>query len=420
MRKGFTLIELLVTVLVTSIVVLAAYTMVSGTAASFRNENDRGQLLANLRAAQMMIQRDIGRIGYRAAFDSEKESIHVLGGNILAFNVGRVQVGGRHYSEFTLVGDLTDYTEFTIRESLGNQISVDNMGLGSIQSNGCLSKIANRAPGIVPNASLGCMVGSCDRPNCSGVPPAPGLFNEDFEAAFMQSFDNIWAIRLTSISRDRSVIVALENPLDQELSSLQLKLADPLPTTPELGFAVNFTGDELAPISAISYGVHMVDINGDGNRIPCLLRCFRNPIMVGDSNLAPPTNCSILLRNVQYFDVLPLHTDMTAAQQTDYETTLSTSPLNYGAMLPWMASPPRIENLTGITFRIGVLGEVPITGRTIEQAQITAAGPFPPFLIAGPHAFNYVHIQGNASLFSRSTATGTRFIFASDRATIPW
>lgn len=134
-------------------------------------------------------------------------------------------------------------------------------------------------------------------------------------------------------------------------------------------------------------------------------------------------NCSILLRNVLYFDVLPLHANMTPVQRTQHELTLRTNPFLFTTTLPWMniaADIPQVSDLTGITFRIGVLGEVPITGRTIEQAQIDAAGPFPPFLIVNTLPFNYVHIQGNASLFSRSLASSTRPIYDAARATIPW
>ena len=48
-KHGFTLVELMISVLVTSIVVIAAYSLLRGTTSNFNNEDDRVQLRANLR-----------------------------------------------------------------------------------------------------------------------------------------------------------------------------------------------------------------------------------------------------------------------------------------------------------------------------------------------------------------------------------
>ena len=63
-RRGFSLIELLVTVLITSIIVIAAYQLLTSTANSFGDEDNRRLLEANLRNAELLIQRDISRTGY--------------------------------------------------------------------------------------------------------------------------------------------------------------------------------------------------------------------------------------------------------------------------------------------------------------------------------------------------------------------
>ena len=139
-RRGFTLIELLVTVFITSIVSIAAYAMFFGTSNNFNDEKERQRVEANLRNAELLIQRDLSRVGYHTTFDSSLESENIAGfsgGTFQAF-VGyrsgsatyRVFVNNNavdqafKVAQFSFAADFTDYDGFLVNTQSGTELTI--------------------------------------------------------------------------------------------------------------------------------------------------------------------------------------------------------------------------------------------------------------------------------------------------------
>lgn len=360
LRRGFTLIELLIVMLLTSIVVLASYALMTGTASTFKNEDARKVLEANLRNAELLIQRDITRIAYRAGFDSISDGTRIAdtaAPNILAFQHARIKLDGNDYSEFTIVGDVTDYEGFEIDALNGTVLSFSNT-LTMPPTSFELYAIENTAPAH-HSAS-----------------------DEQFNEAFMRAFANVHAIRLTS-SENQSVIVSVAS-VDPVTRTIRLK--ESFNPDPSLGFSTTnrLSGDMVTPIIAISYTVSLID------GVPCLMRCTNHPFTRN-----APSNCQELIRNIGYFDVLPNYTTIPANQISN---ALAVAP---GGTLAWVSAPPTIDTLTGLVFRVSIIGEQMVRDLEVSEAQVDAFNQPPFWLDAKGDVFPYVHLTGSALIHSR-------------------
>lgn len=366
LRRGFTLIELLVAVLLTSIVVLAAYALMTGTASTFKNEDARKVLEANLRNAELLVQRDITRVAYRAGFDSLNDGTRVVDAtapNILAFQHGRINVGGNNYSEFTIVGDITDFEGFEIEALNGDVLSFSNT-LTIPPTSYELYAIESTAPAHKSASAA------------------------QFDEAFILAFANVHAIRLTS-SENQSVIVSVASV---DLAAHTIRLKQAFNPDPSLGFSTSnrLSGDMVTPVIGVSYTVALID------GFPSLMRCSNNPFTRN-----APTNCQELIRNVGYFDVLPSYLGMPANQMSN---ALAVAP---GGVLAWVAAPPTIDKLTGVTFRLSIIGEQMARDVEVSAAQV-AALDLPPFWrAANGDPFPYVHLTGSALIHSHWLAGAT-------------
>ena len=143
-RRGFSLIELLVTVLITSIIVIAAYQLLTSTANSFGDEDNRRLLEANLRNAELLIQRDISRTGYAYGFSADGSvatgegrldngicratglSVPESGNSFMPKQLAfKHAVDNNGNSAIQIIASISDYDDFTVSSYSSNTVTLD-------------------------------------------------------------------------------------------------------------------------------------------------------------------------------------------------------------------------------------------------------------------------------------------------------
>ncbi len=384
-KHGFTLIELMIAVLITAIVVIGAYGLLRGTTSNFNNEDDRVQLRGNLRNAEMLLQRDIGRIAFRSDYEATASA---NGGksdvNLQAFRHARVQVNGLWFSQITIVGDITDFGFFEIRRANGATLILNDLALTGLQNNDCLQKVAAREEGVT---TLTCGIGHCNA--CvNGAPEANA--GTRFDEAFAQAFQDAAAVRLTSVARNVSVTRQIDN--DTRPTNRTITLKNNLTLDPQYGFAALLLGDRLTPITAITYTVMQ---NGNTSELD-LVRCTHSlddaPVLY---------RCSIVVRNVDYFDVYPIVTGMNRTDTANMMANDRAAGQDFSDVenLGWTASGFTVAQLTGVNFRLGVHGN-----REVKDAQYDATlnsqRMFEPYYAEGGKVYHRAHVQSSAAVYS--------------------
>lgn len=384
-RHGFTLIELLITVLITSIVVMAAYMLVTATTGNFDREDDLVQLRANLRNAEMLIQRDIGRVAFRSGFVMNNDGVR-SDVAYQAFTHSRVQLkdsGGqtRSFSQMTIVGDITDFGYFQIRMAQGGKnVEFEKEATNAIQSNDCLLRAAKEGSTV---RKLTCPVGFCD--GC-GAGAAEADSTKRAEEAVVQSFEHASAVRFTSIARNESAIRLLST--STPVSGTVISLSKNLTLPDSYGFAAMLIGDRATPIISMTYSVVA---NGDEFD---LVRC-NHAIDINRAAGVVPNSCAIVLRNVTSFDVFPIMAHSNINQLTQL---IANNPLNT-ANLTWQSLNFDLKDLTGVFFRIAVRSDQPAKGVSFD-ATANAASYLPPFEVVNGQPHHVAYIQSSATIFS--------------------
>lgn len=385
-KYGFTLVELMISVLVTSIVIIAAYALLRGTTTNFNNEDDRVQLRSNLRNTEMLLQRDIGRVAFRSNYQAFQVNNGPSDVNFQAFRHARVQIGTKYYSQITIVGDITDFGFFEIRRAQGKVVELNDLALSGLQNNDCLQKLAAQ-DGTVK--TLTCGIGHCKA--CVNGSPEDNASSR-FDEAFNLAFHNAAAVRITSVGRNKSVIRKLNNttrPSERKVYLVQ----NVENVQPDDGFAALFLGDRLTPITAITYSVMENTTQvGEMDLVRCTHSLDDHPV---------PYSCSIVARNVDYFDVYPIVTGVNrenAAMGMANDKTVGKD-FSDQANLSWTSANYTIQQLTGVNFRIGVHGTRPVTNPQYDET-MNNARYFPPYFKNGDNIYNRAHVQSSAAIYS--------------------
>lgn len=384
-KYGFTLVELMISVLVTSIVIIAAYALLRGTTTNFNNEDDRVQLRSNLRNTEMLLQRDIGRVAFRSSFQAYQVKNQHSDTNFQAFRHARVQIDGKYYSQITIVGDITDFGFFEIRRANSKVVELNDLALSGLQNNDCLQKLAAQ-DGTVK--TLTCGIGHCKA--CVNGSPEDNASSR-FDEAFDLAFRNAAAVRMTSVARNESIMRRLDNT--NRPSARRLYLVDNLSVDPQMGFAALFLGDRLTPITAITYSVMKnLSHTDEMDLVRCTHSLDDHPV---------PYSCSIVARNIDYFDVYPIFTGVNRegaalTMATDKATDKDFSDYEN---LGWSSGDNSITKLTGVNFRIGVHGTRPVINPQYDET-MNNARYFPPYFKNGNNIYNRAHVQSSAAIYS--------------------
>lgn len=321
--RGFSLVELLVTVLITSIVVMAAYQLLTSTTQNFGTEDNRRILDANLRNAELLLQRDISRTGYgfgytlqtgrvvnnvcQASFLPPNNTWH--DGDIIAFNYATDD----EFAKIRIIGSMSDYDDFKVASFNGGTIEVNQSVTQPLVAN----QVYNQ-DSLVRVAANG----------------------QAFHSIFNRVFRHAAALEISTPDVGTAVaLVSGVNASSDSAPQITINAAnvvgqcsiDPIQPLSE---------SNINPIVSIVYYVK----NGD------LLRCYGN-ISANDVFAVDDENCDVLLQNVAYFDVYPI---------TDANNTLTFDDAKNDGV--W--SNVHLSEMSGVMFRIGAKAEVTSRGNT--------------------------------------------------------
>lgn len=319
--RGFSLVELLVTVLITSIVVMAAYQLLTSTTQNFGTEDNRRILDANLRNAELLLQRDISRTGYGFGYTLQTKRVvnNVCqasflppsgtwnDGNIIAFNYATDD----DFAKIRIIGSMSDYDDFKVASFNGGTIEVNQSVTQPLVANQVYNQ--NSLVRVAANGQA-------------------------FHSIFNRVFRHAVALEISTPDVGTAVaLVSGVNASSDSAPQITINAAnvigqcsiDPIQPLSE---------SNINPIVSIVYTVE----NGD------LLRCYSN-ISADDVFAIDEKACDVLLQNVAYFDVYPI---------TDNNSALTFSDAKNDGV--W--SNVHLSEMSGVTFRIGAKSEVTSRG----------------------------------------------------------
>lgn len=280
-RRGFSLIELLVTVLITSIIVIAAYQLLTSTANSFGDEDNRRLLEANLRNAELLIQRDISRTGYSYGYTADDGNGRMQGG---ACRAARLSVGFsgmnafkpvafKHATDGTnskiqIIASISDYDDFTVSSYSNGTVTLDRTVT--------LPLVANQV-----------YKSSVDGSNLSNTSADDGTF----AAIFNRVFRNASAVEISTPDTG-TAIAAIDSIKDGQFNFIgnTQDFTRYCGIDPERPFVEN----TVNPIIAIVYRLNAGRLE----------RCISS--VIGDDFGVDENKCDVLLENVEYFQVYPI------------------------------------------------------------------------------------------------------------------
>ena len=388
-KRGFTLIELMIAVVITSIVVMAAYILMNAVTSNFNTEDDRVALRSNLRNAEMLIQRDLGRIGYRSVIYNSGSGFSVLannGNSNVTFQAFQHSTWNQSsdttmFSQFTIVGDITDYGHFEIERLMGATVTVRPTTLSSIQTNDCLSKISATKNSA---STLTCGVGYCN--NCQdGALEVNGA--DRFNDAFVSSFKNAAAVRFEPNSNAMTSDIRLLSKTPINGYNLNLSEAANLPG--DHNYAALNIGDRVTPISAITYPVMENETGGHD-----LVRCLHDLNEMSSAHKATVKSCAIVLRNVLDFRIYPF-----AASQDFNDQVTNTVNTSAVSDAQWNLN---VNQISSFMFHLSARSSTPLSNPdSIFDAEANELSYMPPFEKIGDLVYNREHVLGSALIYSR-------------------
>ena len=287
-RRGFTLIELVVAVFLTSIVVIAAYSLVTGSTQSFKDQNDRRILEANVRNAELIIQRDFSRIGYHAPFDKVGKELRVktcagTSTTETAINALHVTKDGEN-TKVSFLADLTDYDGFMVKSNTGGTLTFEK--------------------------NLKLPLSAIDFADHNATPTHQPVDETGFNAIFERAFKHAHAVYILSPT-SQGILAKWDHDTQTVTTCSAAKLE-------EYGFssAMPFVGDSVYPVLRVNYHV---DKNEN------LLRCYGDPFETSKS--FDEDTCEVLLSHVKLFKVYPLTSSNTTANDNCMNSTVINVPL---------------------------------------------------------------------------------------------
>lgn len=407
---GFSLIELLVAVFLTSIVTLAAFTLLGSSNVAYKDQNVRRKLEGNVRNAEMQLQRDLSRAGYRFPLYAKNgddvglnkyiSSSLIASNKVQSFTFHR-DPNGNAFSAFTVITSILDF----------NGIEVD-----SVTSDTTLNI----------NERLTAPLTAADLEDETFLP-------SDFTAGELESRDltapEFYSAITNAFRANPTVGFVLSNNAGNDWMFIEKDsscgdcLTAPASAPSALGSTYQVTiphvdvGDlsiELIyPVVAITYMV--LPKEGDNKNMQ-LVRCFNKKYQNPTTNSEDLQDCQVLLERVQYFDVVPLGIKHTLASNT----LTGNAPVLFGDsnIQSWlngqidqfgdgvfgsknfaskvydaMKSNSSIEDLRGFYFRFSAAGDSP--NEQIKTAGATGKTPYNAFTSDG---YPIIHAQGTTYL----------------------
>lgn len=313
-RRGFSLIELLVTVLITSIIVIAAYQLLTSTANSFGDEDNRRLLEANLRNAELLIQRDISRTGYAYGYTADSTGNGRMQGGAcraarLSGGLTFKPVAFKHATDGTnskiqIIASISDYDDFTVSSYSNGTVTLDRTVT--------LPLVANQV-----------YKSSIDGSNLSNTSADDGTF----AAIFNRVFRNASAVEISTPDTG-TAIAAIASIEDGQFNFIGTtsNFTQYCGIDPERPFVEN----TVNPIIAIVYRLNAGRLE----------RCISS--VIGNDFDVDENKCDVLLENVEYFQVYPILSDSTFDRTSFPSESLDSI---------WR--PVTIGQLYGAMFRIG-------------------------------------------------------------------
>lgn len=376
---GFSLIELLVAVLLTSITVLAAFQLMTGTSGQFNDENERRMLNANLRNAELILQRDISRTAYAVGYDSSKSerntcetegehSVYAADSNSKAGLLAFKQNRDNHFANMRIVASISDYAGFPLSGA---------------------SNVKNPQDAIFdPTLSLPLVARQVANGNFKGLT----VTGDDFDSIFRAQFQNASAIEITT-SENKSIIVETTGIAD---GSSTVLFATPVDTQYcGIDATQPFNGDTALPIIAINYTVA-------GNTLyRCVTPVFTqdllpaNPVNIESNRVPDGWHCEILIEGIQYFDIYPIATKTinTDGSQIYSDKFMGAKPgADNEAAIQNLWTSVNYDELTGVAYRFGAISTNPAKDNVI-QSQLDL--DLPPLLKVGDKTYLYAHANGS-------------------------
>lgn len=335
-RRGFSLIELLVTVLITSIIVIAAYQLLTSTANSFGDEDNRRLLEANLRNAELLIQRDISRTGYAYGYTADTNEVTTAGrskgGSCVATRLDwekyPKKVAFKHASDgknsaIQIIASISDYDDFTVSSFTGGTVKLDRTVTLPLVASQVYQASVNGTDNDLRNDSAD---------------------EATFLAIFSRMFRGASAIEIST--PDTGTAVALIKNVKSDGTFSFVSNTSLFPQHCSIDPERPLVENTVNPIITIIYRLN----NGQLER--CVTNVNSADFAIGkntstDSGSLDKEYCDVLLDNVEYFHVYPilkssefdtmdLPTDKTVAEAWN---TVTISQL-YGAMFRIGAAVP--------------------------------------------------------------------------------
>lgn len=324
-KRGFSLIELMAAALVTSIVVIAAYSLISSSTNTFKEENDRRTLESNLRNAELILQRDLSRIGYHVPMDDGQ----TVGPNIRAVRTWTKSQDSKYFSEFSIVADLADFEE--------------GFFVDSCTASGNVFTITLQPELLLPYTAS--EVASVNK--AENVHPIRQKTTEaSFPNILRRSFANALAINVDSLNGEHAILPI--NDIDYDHFTLELDKTS-LPSTFQIDPYSCLKDLSIFPIVVVTYRIVESD---DGL---ALQRCYNDSLYEPKSTSVKENTCQILINRLDYFELYPIHNSLNYITQTNgiaskvrgtYDLSADTNVINF-----------QIQNLRGFYYMLGAGGK---------------------------------------------------------------
>lgn len=344
-KHGFSLLELMVAVLITSLVVIAGFSLMISSKDGFKNESSRKMLEANMRNAEQIIQRDLSRVGYHTLMDSQFEfenqdvSKSGFSGDFQAFrSFGRDEddIG----EQFAFIADLTNFTDgFPVASQAGLVLSMNANGLENGRTAQQIQIIADDPSIKLSNNSV--------KPKVISETNYAVEFQKAFrdaKAIFAFSPDNLQVImRLAKggVGLDAKTLTIVQNP----------------PET--LGFEVGTPLREVSvyPVVGVVYRI----VNDGG--VYSLQRCYSTDLENQGVDNEKVSHCQVMIRNVRSFELYPIFAGANSTLNDFFTET--ENGVHLAAGHHWMksatdnASNATVTNLIGFVYRLEAAGLTP-------------------------------------------------------------
>ena len=318
-KHGFSLIELMVAVFISSIVVIAAYSLMTGSTDNFHDQDDSRLLEANLRNAELLVQRDLSRVGYHAPFTRDNyptastldhKQVYICKSGIthpdLAHNAfAFTRDNAKKFTTFSILADLTDYYGFNITATA-------NSTTGS-------NKVLTLANAVELPLSAHTFANFPNSSSASFEAPAGEMaLGESYKSIFERIFPYAKAVYLVSSNNYSFITPVIDAECTNGATGYTGKITVDLCDYTKFNFTGDGTNDfadaKLFPVVSVTY----TTANCGANNTKCLIRCYGDPFTSPDKLIdIVPTgteyydrdNCQVLLSNLLKFNVVPLSED---------------------------------------------------------------------------------------------------------------